>query len=445
MASRLLACLALALAAGPSAAEESTPARRKVTSVMTLELTPVGASAEVAQNLSAVIAAELGRYDSIRAVSRRELSSLLDFDRQKQLAGCSEESCLAPLMGAMGVDKLLTGQLGRVEGVYVLTLQLLDARTAKVDARLSRTVSVDANQLVDFTKATVTDLIGPQASTKNQPPRLAVARSLTSQRGDPTSLDASRCYDPDGDPLRVRWRQIEGPPALLENAEKRVANFTPAEVGEYLFGVTVSDGRANLEETVKVQVREPKRFWLSANYQQLLSFNRMVGPDAAGHAFRNRAPIGGMVLGAVQLNESWQLTGELAAGYMRTYPEDSTLESSEWLSTWELGLTLGVRRLFRFDGFDLFGSAGVGTTRLFLTATQGATSDANVRAQTVQGDLSAGVNLPVSEWVGLTGRIGVRAREATDSVLPFSGIDFRVVDDAFLWGVNASAGVYLRF
>src|SRR5262249_44502050 len=150
---------------------------------------------------------------------------------------------VSQLAGALGADKILGGQIGTVEQSIVFTLQLTDVKTARVDGRVVKVVPTGKNQLVDAVRAAVTTPMG-NASSRNQLPRLAGREALVAHTGDTVRLDASRCYDPDGDPLQTEWRQLDGPPALLEGAKEATASFLATEVGHYTFRVSVTDGRS---------------------------------------------------------------------------------------------------------------------------------------------------------------------------------------------------------
>src|SRR5439155_17203807 len=129
-----------------------------------------------------VMAAELGRYERVRVISSREIAMLLGVERQKELLGCHDDACTTQLAGALGAEKILSGQIGIIEQSVVFTLQLTDVRTAKVEGRVVKVVPLGKNQIVDAMRSTVTELMGSAAS-RNQPPRLAVRDALTAHQG----------------------------------------------------------------------------------------------------------------------------------------------------------------------------------------------------------------------------------------------------------------------
>jgi hypothetical protein len=117
-----------------------------------LELKAEGASAELATTLSQVVAEQAGKTPGFEAISQSEISTLLNVEKQKQLLGCADESCLAEIGGALGAKLVLNGTLGKLGDSYVLSLQLLDTHKGKIQSRESRTVSGSLEALVAAAK-----------------------------------------------------------------------------------------------------------------------------------------------------------------------------------------------------------------------------------------------------------------------------------------------------
>jgi len=76
-----------------------------------------------------------------RTVGMSEIETALQMDRDRQLLDCSTDSCAAEMAGALGVDMILVGTLGKLGGSYVMGLKLMESKTAAVKASVSRKVS----------------------------------------------------------------------------------------------------------------------------------------------------------------------------------------------------------------------------------------------------------------------------------------------------------------
>lgn len=79
-----------------------------------------------------------GRY---RAVGRSDIEALLGLEKARDLMGCDSTTCTAEIGSAMGAGLLITGSLRSLGQKLVLTVQLLDTRSALPKSRVSRTIA----------------------------------------------------------------------------------------------------------------------------------------------------------------------------------------------------------------------------------------------------------------------------------------------------------------
>lgn len=134
-AAGLLAAV-LVLASAPAQAAEAT---RTKLAFVGINASP-GVSATEAKAISQSLESEVSALGLYEVISADSIAALLGLERQKQLLGCADEaaSCIAELAGALDVDRLLSGDLGRVGETVILNVSLLDARNGKLLARASR-------------------------------------------------------------------------------------------------------------------------------------------------------------------------------------------------------------------------------------------------------------------------------------------------------------------
>lgn len=67
----------------------------------------------------------------LEVVSARDVQAMLGLERQQQLMGCPETSCVAEFAGALGVEGLLLGDIGRLPDGYAVNLKVLSTKTDK--------------------------------------------------------------------------------------------------------------------------------------------------------------------------------------------------------------------------------------------------------------------------------------------------------------------------
>ena len=64
---------------------------------------------------------------------------MLALDKMKSLSGCdSSVSCLAEIGGALGVELMIAGRVGKLGNSYVINLQLVNTKKSFVEQRLDK-------------------------------------------------------------------------------------------------------------------------------------------------------------------------------------------------------------------------------------------------------------------------------------------------------------------
>jgi hypothetical protein len=145
-----------AKAAAPAPRPAATPTKLKVV-VMDVRATGV-VDPKTVEGLSSLVASEVARRPNLTVIAGADLRTLIGYERQRQLVGCTESSCLAELAGALGAAYLVSTEYSRVGRTGLLSMTLLDSSKAIAVKRLTHRVrSEDA--LVDETGSAVDELL----------------------------------------------------------------------------------------------------------------------------------------------------------------------------------------------------------------------------------------------------------------------------------------------
>ncbi len=96
-------------------------------------------------------AQHLSEAGNLRVTTRSEVAGVLGLERQKEMLGCSSEAsaCLAELAGALGVEGIVVGSLGKLGSEYVVTLKIISAKDGHTLADASTRVR-DESALLDW-------------------------------------------------------------------------------------------------------------------------------------------------------------------------------------------------------------------------------------------------------------------------------------------------------
>jgi TolB-like protein len=185
MVRHLLTAALLVAASGAAAAPAGRPrVKVAVTEVKNIQ----GVAPGTATIISDIVVSEIARQ-GYEVVSQSDINAMLGFERQKRALGCSEDSsCLAEIGGALGVDFMLTGQVGQIGSRYRISVLAVDTRKARVVARAAQFCEQDEDALARAAEQTVATLL---AAMRGEVPPPAVAAAPPATAGVATPRSAS--------------------------------------------------------------------------------------------------------------------------------------------------------------------------------------------------------------------------------------------------------------
>jgi TolB-like protein len=145
-----------------------------------------GVAEGTATILTDIVVSEVARY-GFDVVSRADIAAIVGFEKEKTLLGCSDDSsCLAEIGGALGVEFMLTGQVGQIGTRYRISLILVDVKKGKVAGRAADFCDRNEDALANAAVARVREIVGmiqaavagakpPPSATRPPPPAPALA------------------------------------------------------------------------------------------------------------------------------------------------------------------------------------------------------------------------------------------------------------------------------
>jgi TolB-like protein len=103
-------------------------AARKVKVAVVRLQARTGVEERVADLFTDALAGELRKRPQLSVISDADVAALLGVERKRQMLGCTDAGCFAEIGGALGVDRIVHGSVGRVGGSLVVNLTSVDAR-----------------------------------------------------------------------------------------------------------------------------------------------------------------------------------------------------------------------------------------------------------------------------------------------------------------------------
>lgn len=126
------------------------------------------------------------RDQGFAVITPADVSAVLGLERQRQLMGCAESSCLAELGGALGVDYIVRGTVAVLGSSTAITLSLVDKRGIAAGQVRELVPSADPAQLLRALEQMVPRLVAPV-----RPPGAAKADASKPAGGLVSSQEAS--------------------------------------------------------------------------------------------------------------------------------------------------------------------------------------------------------------------------------------------------------------
>ena len=143
----------------PARAQEGAP-RPKI-AVLVLQVGE--AEADLADNLTEVLVAELARQGGFEITGKEEFRSKLGVAGEQGASACLEQpACLGRVGTALGVSKVAAGTIGRRGADYAFNLNLIDIATARVENRVFKLVAGGVGGLFKTLQDSARQLLRPK-------------------------------------------------------------------------------------------------------------------------------------------------------------------------------------------------------------------------------------------------------------------------------------------
>jgi hypothetical protein len=127
--------------------EAAPQARKKPLRIAVIKLVAkTGVEPATADLFTDALVGELRKRPRLSVLSPSDVGAALGYEKQKQLLGCSDAGCLTEIAGAMGADRLVSGNVGRVGKSLVVYLSMVDAAKAQMITSVSERLKSDSDE-----------------------------------------------------------------------------------------------------------------------------------------------------------------------------------------------------------------------------------------------------------------------------------------------------------
>lgn len=217
-----LALAASLTAAAPSpaeapAGEAAASAASAPLKVLVLDFAAEDADRPVAKTIGEMVAVSLSRRSYLDVLTGADVRSIAQMEGDRAALGCEgDSSCLAELAGAMGARLVVHGNVGRLGDLYVVTLNVFNAESARAGARTqleARDLAALAPRVEDAVRELLRDSVSPEVRGDAEEEEVAVEEASPSPLLSPLFLAGAGVAA-----LGVGTAVVGGTLALVNNA-----------------------------------------------------------------------------------------------------------------------------------------------------------------------------------------------------------------------------------
>jgi TolB-like protein len=116
--------------------------------------------ADTVRLLSEALAGELRKRPGLQVLAQSDISALLGLEKTKEMLGCTDAGCIAEVGGALGVDRIVHGSIGRVGSSLLVNISSLDAKKGAHAASVSERLKGSTDEgFLDALPRIVDDLL----------------------------------------------------------------------------------------------------------------------------------------------------------------------------------------------------------------------------------------------------------------------------------------------
>ncbi len=208
---RSLVWMMTLLCAGSALAEEKSK-------VAVLDIQATGVEKELVPTLTEILTVEVDSIGKYKVIAGRDIQSMLGFEKEKDIVGCTDASCLAEIGGALGVDRIIASHIGKVGSTYVVNIKLINIRMADTENRVYETVRGEVDALIETIRKSAHKLLAAAGTTDSRAASVAKTPEAEPRIVKPTLAPA---------PMQSAPGPVESTPAVEAKVSRGRIGWLP--------------------------------------------------------------------------------------------------------------------------------------------------------------------------------------------------------------------------
>jgi TolB-like protein len=145
---------------GPVNAASDSTAEKKTNIAVTTIKNAAGVSEGEVDLLADRLRAELFNTGAVNVMEREQMQAILKEQGFQQSGACTDEACLVEMGQLLGVSKIVTGSLGKLGGLFMVNLRIIDVKTGQIVKVVSKDIRGNIEDIVGELRPIAQELTG---------------------------------------------------------------------------------------------------------------------------------------------------------------------------------------------------------------------------------------------------------------------------------------------
>jgi TolB-like protein len=167
------------------------------TSVAVIDLKNAGGVPEhFSTLLSEALRAEMFKYDKFDVRNREDVKSVLEEQAFQQSGACDDNACFVRIGKVLGVEKIITGSIGKLGNTYSMTIKQIDIETSANDKIISNRKQCSEDDLFIMIENAVKELVRIENNKLTVPGEFKEIKEIQPQKLTPADgFDVNKSDD----------------------------------------------------------------------------------------------------------------------------------------------------------------------------------------------------------------------------------------------------------
>lgn len=149
------------------------------TSVAVIDLKNVGLEEQYSTLLTDALRAEMFKYEKFKVMNRENMQEIMGEQAFQASGVCDDNACYVEMGEVLGVEKIVTGSIGKLGNTFSLTIKMIDVETSENDKILTNRKKCSEDDLFIMIENSVKELAGLERKKISEPTKLKEIKEVS--------------------------------------------------------------------------------------------------------------------------------------------------------------------------------------------------------------------------------------------------------------------------